>query len=76
MMEGVTDRVKSGGGGDKIRGDQLGSLVNELIERMLAVSSSSTPDDGLEYRYDQQLFGNLRDSDLHQSGSPHADRPW
>ena len=56
MVEGVTDRVEGGGRGNKIRGYQLGSLVNELIERVLAVGSSGTPDDGLEYRKGQWSF--------------------
>lgn len=53
MVEGVTDRVEGGGRGDEVCGDQLGSLVNELIERVLAVGSSGTPDDRLEYRKGQ-----------------------
>ena len=57
-MEGVTDRVEGGGGSDEISGDQLSSLVNELVERVLAVGSSSAPDDRLEYRNDQQSLDN------------------
>jgi len=52
-MEGVADWVESSGGSDEISRDQLGSLVNELVERVLTVGSSSTPDDRLEYRDDQ-----------------------
>jgi len=53
-MEGVTDWVEGGGGGDEIGGDQLSSLVNELVERVLTVGSSCTPDNRLKYRDDQQ----------------------
>ena len=54
VVERVTDRVKRGGGGDEICGDQLGSLVNKLVERVLAIRSSSTPDDGLKHHNNQQ----------------------
>ena len=54
MVEGVADRVESSGGGDEISRDQLGSLVNELVERVLTIGSSSTPDDRLKYRDGQQ----------------------
>ena len=50
MVKGVADRVKGSGRGDEIGGDQLGPLVNELVEGVLAISSSSTPDDRLAYR--------------------------
>ena len=53
MVEGVTDRVEGSGRGDKIGRDQLGSLVNELVERVLTVGSSSTPDDRLKYDEDE-----------------------
>ncbi len=33
-------------GSDEISGDQLGTLVDELVESMLSVGSSLTPDDG------------------------------
>ena len=52
-MEGVTDRVEGGSRGNEIGRDQLGSLVNELVERVLAVGSSGTPDDRLKHRDDQ-----------------------
>ena len=54
VVEGVTDRVEGGGGSDEIGRDQLGSLVNKLIERVLTIGSGSTPDDGLEYHANQQ----------------------
>ena len=53
MVEGVTDRVEGGSGSNEISRDQLGSLVNELVERVLTIGSSSTPDDRLEYHADQ-----------------------
>ena len=58
MVKGITDRVEGGGRSDEICGDQLGSLVNELIERVLAVGSGGTPDDGLEYYKGQQSLEN------------------
>jgi len=53
MVKGITDRIKGGGRGDEICGDQLGSLVNELVEGVLAVGSSGTPDNRLGYHNDQ-----------------------
>ena len=53
MVEGVTDRVERACGGDEVGGDQLGSLVNELVERVLTVGSSGTPDDRLQFPNDQ-----------------------
>jgi hypothetical protein len=53
VVKRVTDRIKGSGGGDEIGGDQLGPLVNELVERVLTVGSSSTPDDRLKYHGDQ-----------------------
>ena len=49
VVERITDRVKGGCGGDKISRDQLSPLMNELVERVLAVSSSGAPDDRLKY---------------------------
>ena len=46
-MERAADRVKGGGRGKEISRDQLGSLVNKLVERVLTVGSSGTPDDRL-----------------------------
>lgn len=54
MVKGVTDRVESSGRGDEIGGNKLGSLMNELVERVLTVGSSSAPDDRLKYHDDQQ----------------------
>lgn len=48
MVEGVADRVESSGRGDEICGYDLGSLVNELVERVLSVGSSSAPDNRLK----------------------------
>jgi len=45
VVEGVTDRIKGGSRSNEISRDQLGSLVNELVERVLTIGSSSTPDD-------------------------------
>lgn len=53
VMEGVADRVKGSGRGDEVGRDQLGPLVNELVERVLSVGSGSTPNDRLKYRNDQ-----------------------
>ena len=54
VVEGVTDRVQGGGRGDEIGGNELGSLVHKLVERVLTVGSCGTPDDRLEYSVYQQ----------------------
>ena len=43
----VGDRVVGGGRGDEVGRDQLRSLVHELVERVLTVRASGSPDDGL-----------------------------
>jgi len=53
VVEGVTDRVEGGSRSNKISRDQLGSLVNELVERVLTIGSGSTPDDRLKYHEGQ-----------------------
>lgn len=53
MVEGVTDRVEGGSRSNEISRDQLGSLVNELVERVLTIGSGSTPDDRLKYHKGQ-----------------------
>lgn len=42
----VTERVKRLDGSEEITGDELGALVDELVEGMLAVGARLTPDDG------------------------------
>ena len=54
VVEGVADRVESSSRGNKICGNKLRSLVNELVERVLSVGSSSAPDDRLKHHNDQQ----------------------
>ena len=54
VVKGVTDGVEGGCRSDEIGRDQLGALMNKLVERVLAIRSSSTPDDGLEYHDNQQ----------------------
>lgn len=49
VVEGVVDRVVRRRGGDEVGGDQLRTLVHELVERVLAVGSSGTPNDRLRY---------------------------
>ena len=49
----VGDGVVRGCGGDEIGRNQLGSLVDELVERVLTVGTSRTPDDRL-YRKQRQ----------------------
>ena len=53
VVEGVTDRVEGGSRSNEISRDQLGPLVNELVERVLTIGSGSTPDDRLKYRKGQ-----------------------
>jgi hypothetical protein len=48
---GLGERVVRCGGGDKVGGDDFGALVHELVERVLAVGSGRTPDDGLQRIY-------------------------
>lgn len=43
-MFGVRDGVVGCGGGEEVRGDDFGTLVNELVEGVLAVCSRCTPD--------------------------------
>ena len=47
MMLRVIDRVVRGGWGDEVGGDDLGTLVYELVERMLAVCTRCAPDNWL-----------------------------
>ena len=47
VVEGVADGVLGGGGGEEIGGDELGALVHELVERVLAVRACCSPDDRL-----------------------------
>lgn len=42
----LVERVVARCGRDEVRGDQLGALMDELVERMLAVGSRSSPQDG------------------------------
>lgn len=42
----VTDRVVADGRCQEITGDQLGALVDQLVEGVLAVGARLTPDDG------------------------------
>ena len=47
MVQRVADRVMRRRGGKEVGGDDLRALVDKLVERVLAVGSSGTPDDGL-----------------------------
>ena len=47
MVLGILDRVVRCGGCDKVGGDDLSTLVDELVEGMLAIRARSAPDDGL-----------------------------
>ena len=42
------DGVVRSGWGQEVRRDELSTLVNQLVERVLAVGSSSSPDDRLQ----------------------------
>jgi hypothetical protein len=42
----VTDRVVADGRRQEVAGDQLGALVDQLVEGVLAVGTRLTPDDG------------------------------
>ena len=48
MVLGVTNRIVGGCGGEEVSGDELCTLMDELVERVLAVGTCRTPDDGLE----------------------------
>lgn len=45
MVGAVGKGVVSSSGGNKVGGDEFGALVNELVERVLAVGTGSTPQD-------------------------------
>ena len=47
VVLGVTNGVVSGCGSKEVSGDEFRSLVDELIERVLAVGTGRTPDNGL-----------------------------
>jgi hypothetical protein len=47
MVLGVFDGIVGGSGGDEVSRDDLGALVNKLVERVLTVGTRSTPDDRL-----------------------------
>ena len=42
----IADRVVADGGCQEVTGDQLGALVDQLVEGVLAVGARLTPDDG------------------------------
>ena len=42
----IADRVLALGRGQEIAGNQLGPLMDELVEGMLAVGARLSPDDG------------------------------
>lgn len=46
----VANGVVSGSGGEEVGGDELGALVHELVEGVLAVGASRAPDDRLDTR--------------------------
>ena len=48
VVLGVGDGVLRGSGRDEVCGDELGPLVDELVEGVLSVGPSRTPDDRLE----------------------------
>ena len=48
MVFGVFDGVEGCGGGEKVGGDELRSLVDELVEGVLAVGACCSPDDRLK----------------------------
>lgn len=54
VVKGVTDGIEGGCGSDEIGRDQLGSLMNKLVEGVLTIGSSSAPDDGLECHDNQK----------------------
>ena len=39
-------RIMTDGGSQKIRRDELGALMDQLVKRMLAVGAGFSPDDG------------------------------
>ena len=40
----IIDGIVCGGGSNKVGRDKFGALVNKLVERMLAVRTSRSPD--------------------------------
>ena len=47
MVLRVGDRVMGGSRGEEVGRDELRALVHELVERVLTVRASGSPDDGL-----------------------------
>jgi hypothetical protein len=47
-MQRPPDRIMRRSGCQEIAGDQLRALVDELVERVLAVRARCAPDDGLQ----------------------------
>ncbi|KAG5457635.1 MAG: hypothetical protein BJ554DRAFT_2295, partial [Olpidium bornovanus] len=46
VVEAAGDRVVRSDGGDEVTRDELGALVDQLVERVLAVRAGLAPDDG------------------------------
>ena len=60
--------------GKEIGGDELGALVHELVEGVLAVCARSTPNDRLIFQVSLEQKGS--EKDVHQFDNQHADHPW
>lgn len=48
VVERVANRIVGGGRSEEVGGNELGSLVEKLVERVLTVGSSGSPDNRLE----------------------------
>lgn len=79
MVLAAGDRVERLNRGEEVAGDELGALVDQLVEGVLAVRAGLSPDDGLheEHRvssaFETLLLGS---DDVRQSGSRRGCRPW
>lgn len=56
MVYPTSDRVERLAWGDEVGRDHLGALVNKLVERVLSISTSLSPNDGLNKGQDEPRY--------------------
>ena len=69
------DGVLSRRGRDEVSGDELGALVHELVERVLAVRPRRAPDDRLQAG-GVSVVPAVRNAHVRPSGGRRGRRPW
>lgn len=76
MVLRVRDGVVRRCGGDEVCGNELGALVHELVEGVLAICAGGTPDDGLFGEERLVRSSNVEETtSSHQFDSQHVDHP-